>query len=167
MTSGLYRWHAIYCKLMLVGTIQPIWLTIPWLPWNILGSPWNLIKMLVKSFWMATDGLPTERHSCSSLTGPSTQDALNFSNSELLTSRGFYVLSRHQIAALRNSPWVSGLHSSASAYLQIQKCRSLPGLLVNSFLYFSQDFTIKVSTPAITFTLLPVSIPRAPKFFFT
>lgn len=30
--------------------------------------------MPVKSFWIITNGLPTESHSCSSLTGPSTQD---------------------------------------------------------------------------------------------
>ena len=39
--------------------------------------PWSLTKLLLKLLWIATDELPTERHSCS-LTGPSTQEGFEF-----------------------------------------------------------------------------------------
>lgn len=121
--------------------------------------------MPVKLFCVVTSGLPTERHSCSSLTVPSTQDAFEFFSVWAVNLQRF-------LASYPGPRWqlqgtVSGLHSSAPAFLQMQKCGSCPGWLAHSCLYFfPRPYYIKVSTPAITFVLLLISIPSSQILLF-
>lgn len=86
--------------------------------------------MPVKSFWMVTEELPTKKHSCSSVTGPSTKDSFQFFQLWAVNFQRLLHPNQAQVAASRHRSLVSGLHSSAFAFSQTQKCGSLSKLRV-------------------------------------
>lgn len=63
--------------------------------------------MPVQSFWIVTDGLPTERRGCSSLTSTSTQDTFEFFHTCWLQEASYIPLAPSgSFKAQRLGPWL-------------------------------------------------------------
>lgn len=164
MTSRSYQRHAIHCKLMLVCTIQPVLISQPSTAFRHLDSPWSFIKMPVKSLWIVTDGLPSERHSCS-LTGLSTQDAFEFFQRRVVSFQRF--------VSYPGPEWqLRGTAPQCLAYtvehLLPCRCRSVYSCLVYSptASFFSPKTSYKSFNSCHTFALLPVYIPGSQILLF-
>lgn len=110
-------------------------------------------------------GCPSERHSCS-LTGLSTQDAFEFFQSRVVSFQRFLCPTQARSGSFEAqllSVWLTQLSICfpADAEVCILAWFTRPQLP-----FFLPRPHIKVSTPAITFALLPVSIPGSQILLF-